>query len=179
VATQGADQQAAPTAAGVILHGPHQLEAGLLTRGVGRSPWSAGGSPRRSAPAGWCAGSAASAPCRLSWWLTGCSVLRIRRLRAWCPTCRKAPSALANDAVVAGDGLTRWPSWEPSPPGRSGRSRRPCHPRATSRGHQRYPADSHGHSEKVADRAAPLLTWGGGGSRNCMACKRSLQDDLG
>jgi hypothetical protein len=29
------------------------------------------------------------------------------------------------------------------------RSRRPCHPRATRSGHERYPADNHGHSERT------------------------------
>jgi hypothetical protein len=31
---------------------------------------------------------------------------------------------------------------------------RPCHPRARSSGHERYQADSHGHSQRVAERAA-------------------------
>jgi hypothetical protein len=49
----------------------------------------------------------------------------------------------------------------------------PCHPRAISSGHQRYPADNHGHSEKAGGLGAPPLTWSGGGGRNCMACKGS------
>ena len=53
------------------------------------------------------------------------------------------------------------------------RSRRPCHPRAISSGHERYVADSHGHSEEAVGLGAGSLTWGGGGGRNCMACKGS------
>jgi hypothetical protein len=53
------------------------------------------------------------------------------------------------------------------------RSRRPCHPRAISSGHERYPADNHGHSEKTVGLGARALTCGGGGGRNCMACKGS------
>jgi hypothetical protein len=54
----------------------------------------------------------------------------------------------ASEALVTG---------RSSPSGRAGagaarreprRSRRPCHPRATSSGQQRYLADSHGHSER-------------------------------
>jgi hypothetical protein len=64
------------------------------------------------------------------------------------PPAAASPPALAHEAVVTGDG--------PHPPANPGavaakvqprRSRRPCHPRATSSGHQRYPAVSHGHSE--------------------------------
>ena len=49
-----------------------------------------------------------------------------------------------------------------------------CHPHATSSGHQRYPTDNHGHFEEAGGLGAPQLTWGGGGGRNCMACKGSL-----
>jgi hypothetical protein len=47
----------------------------------------------------------------------------------------------------AGTGLNLWTSWKLSLAGLglvviAG----PCHPRATSSGHERYPADSHGHS---------------------------------
>jgi hypothetical protein len=38
---------------------------------------------------------------------------------------------------------------------------------------QRYPADSHGHSNEAVGLGAPPLTWGGGAGRNCVACKRS------
>ena len=34
------------------------------------------------------------------------------------------------------------------------RSRRPCHPRAISSGHERYVADNHGHSEKAISQGA-------------------------
>jgi hypothetical protein len=59
-----------------------------------------------------------------------------------------------------------------SPAGRAGSHRRQVRatsfsravpPRAISSGHQRYTADRHGHCEKIADRAAPPLTWGGRG----------------
>jgi hypothetical protein len=36
------------------------------------------------------------------------------------------------------------------------RSRRPCHLRAIRSGHERYPADSHGHFEEAAGLAARL-----------------------
>jgi len=41
------------------------------------------------------------------------------------------------------------------------RSRRPCHPRAISSGHERYPADSHGHFEDAGGLTLlPDLEWG-------------------
>jgi hypothetical protein len=47
-------------------------------------------------------------------------------------------------------GLTLVPSWEAVAARRKHRRpRRPCHPRAISSGHQRYPADSHGHFERA------------------------------
>jgi hypothetical protein len=49
---------------------------------------------------------------------------------------------------------------------------RPCHPRAISSGHERYLTDGHGHFEgRWGGRRS--LTCGGGGGRNCMACKCS------
>ena len=86
----------------------------------------------------------------------------------------RALRALAHEAVVTEDG--------PHPLAELGavaarcehrRSRRPCHPRAISSGHERYPADSHGHFEEAVALGTRLLTWGGGGGRNCMACKGS------
>jgi hypothetical protein len=66
------------------------------------------------------------------------------------------PSRLAHEAVVTEDGP--YPSGragEPSPPGANNhRSRRPCHPRAISSGHQRYAADNHGHSKEAVGLAA-------------------------
>jgi hypothetical protein len=60
----------------------------------------------------------------------------------------RALRALGNDAVVTeegphprdqlGAGAVRW---------EHRRSRRPCHPRAISSGHQRYVAVNHGHFE--------------------------------
>src|SRR5688500_10489690 len=70
----------------------------------------------------------------------------------------------------------------PYPPPRAGaiapdakdrRSRRPCHPRAISSGHERYVAVNHGHFDRTGGLGALSLTWGGGGGRNCMACKGS------
>src|SRR5215211_5834021 len=43
------------------------------------------------------------------------------------------------------------------------RSRRPCHPRAISSGHERYAAVSHGHSKQAVALGSGSLTWGGGG----------------
>jgi hypothetical protein len=69
----------------------------------------------------------------------------------------RALRALAHDAVVAEVG--------PYPLAVLGavaatfeerRSCRPCHPRATSSGHQRYPADSHGYFEEAVGLAAQL-----------------------
>jgi hypothetical protein len=71
------------------------------------------------------------------------------------PALPRALRALGNDAAVAGDG--------PNLRGDLGavgtrcehrRSRRPCHPRAISSGHERYPADNHGHSEKTVAQGA-------------------------
>jgi hypothetical protein len=65
------------------------------------------------------------------------------------------PLRLANAAVVTAD----WPH-PPAEPGAVAarcehrRSRRPCHPRAISSGHERYPAVTHGHPERVAEQAA-------------------------
>jgi hypothetical protein len=76
-------------------------------------------------------------------------------VRVSLPNCREPLRALAHEAVVTEDG--------PHPLAELGaiaatserrRSRAPCHPRAISSGHQRYPADSHGHSEIAAERAA-------------------------
>jgi hypothetical protein len=62
----------------------------------------------------------------------------------------RALRALAHEAVVTVD--------EPRPLAELGavaarsepsRSRRPCHPRAISSGHQRYVAVSHGHSDRA------------------------------
>jgi hypothetical protein len=50
---------------------------------------------------------------------------------------------------------------------------RPCHPRAIGSGHQRYVADSHGHSAWTVHQDRPLLTWRSGTARHCMACRRS------
>jgi hypothetical protein len=63
---------------------------------------------------------------------------------------------------------------ESLPPGAKQRcSRRPCHPRAISSGHERSPADNHGHSKEAIGLDARSLTWGEGNGRNCMACKGS------
>jgi hypothetical protein len=76
----------------------------------------------------------------------------------------------------------RWSPGRASPSGQVGavaarrkhrRSCRPCHPRAISSGHQRCVADSYGHSAWTVDQYRPLLTWGGGAGRTCMACKGS------
>jgi hypothetical protein len=69
----------------------------------------------------------------------------------------RTPEALANNSVASDDG--------PHPLGQLGavaarwerrRSRRPCHPRAISSGHQRYPADNHGHFEEADGLGARL-----------------------
>jgi hypothetical protein len=67
---------------------------------------------------------------------------------------------LANEAVVTGHGphpraelgamAARW---------ETRRYRRPCHPRAISRGHERYVAVSHGHSREAVGLGARPLTW--------------------
>jgi hypothetical protein len=90
---------------------------------------------------------------------------------SWLP---RALRTLAHEAVVTED--------EPHPRAGWGaiaarcehrRSRLPCHSRAISSGHQRYPADTHGHSKAAVGLGANSLTCGGGGARNCMACKGS------
>jgi hypothetical protein len=69
-------------------------------------------------------------------------------------------SGAANEAVITEDG--------PHPPAELGgvgasceprRSHRPCHLRAVRSGRERYVADSHGHLEKVAERAASAWPW--------------------
>jgi hypothetical protein len=86
----------------------------------------------------------------------------------------RAFRALANEAMVTEDG--------PRPLAELGavaarrerrRSRRPCHLRAISSGHQRYVAVSHGSLETTVAPGSGSLTWGGGEGRNCMACKGS------
>ena len=80
----------------------------------------------------------------------------MERLRDWCPDLQRALRPLANDAVVAGD--------EPHVPRERGRRHQarasqfclPCHPRATSSGHERYPADSHGHLDEASRLGAGL-----------------------
>jgi hypothetical protein len=59
-------------------------------------------------------------------------------------------------------GLTLWPSWSGRPRYGRRRSRRPCHSRATSSGHQRYPADNHGYSERAIGPERTALSWGWG-----------------
>ena len=92
----------------------------------------------------------------------------------------RALRTLAHEAVVAGDG--------PHPLGQLGAVTVRCGassfssavpPRAISSGHQRYPADNHGHFEKLDGLGSTALTWGGGGPRNCMACKGSDRSALG
>jgi hypothetical protein len=96
------------------------------------------------------------------------------------PGCREPSGLLPTRQWSPGTALTLWASWVPSPSGAEHhRSRRPCHPRAISSGHQRYPADNHGHFEKLDGLGSTALTWGGGGPRNCMACKGSDRSALG
>jgi hypothetical protein len=90
------------------------------------------------------------------------------------PGFREPFRALANEKWLTEDGPHPLAGlgaiaarWKPR------RSCRPCHPRAISGGHQRYPADNHGHSQKTSGQGAPPLTWGRGEGRNCMACKGS------
>jgi hypothetical protein len=78
-----------------------------------------------------------------------------RGVRVSPPMPPRALRAFAHEAVVT-------KGWA-SPSSRAGavaarverhRSRRPCHPRAISSGHQRYPADTHGHSEEAVGLGA-------------------------
>jgi hypothetical protein len=78
------------------------------------------------------------------------------------PGCREPSGLLPTRQWSPGTALTLWASWVPSPSGAEHhRSRRPCHPRAISSGHQRYPADNHGHFEKLDGLGSTALTWGG------------------
>jgi hypothetical protein len=89
--------------------------------------------------------------------------------------CRRVVAG-AGAGLMAGSPDRPASRWPRSPGGRQWndrRSRRPCHPRAISSGHERYPAVSHGQFEEAGGLGAPPLTWGGGGGRNCMACKGS------
>jgi hypothetical protein len=70
-------------------------------------------------------------------------------------------------------GLTLRPSGAVAARHEHRRSRRPCHPRATSSGHERYPAVNHGHCHRGRCAARRPLTCGGKATRNCMACKGS------
>jgi hypothetical protein len=87
---------------------------------------------------------------------------RPRRLRGL-PTRRWSPRT----------GLTQQQSWSHAARCERRRSHRPCHPRATSSGHERYAAVNHGHSKQAVGLGSGALTWGRGGGRNCMACKGS------
>jgi hypothetical protein len=81
---------------------------------------------------------------------------------------------LANEWMLTEDGPHPTVRVEPTArPRTKRRSHRPCHPRATSSGHQRYLADSRGHSGRAVALGDPLLTCAGETGRNCMACKRS------
>jgi hypothetical protein len=88
----------------------------------------------------------------------------------------RTPSGLANDAVVAGDG--------PHPPDELGAvdrevrasSSSPAVPPACHK--QRSPAVCSGQSRSLREgrwAGRTSLTWGGGGGRNCMACKGSRE----
>jgi hypothetical protein len=60
------------------------------------------------------------------------------------------PLRLANEVVVTEGGPYAAVELEPSLPGAAPRrSRRSCHLRAMSSGHQRYAADSHGQFEEA------------------------------
>jgi hypothetical protein len=62
------------------------------------------------------------------------------------PGGREPPESWPQGGGSPRTGLTHRTSWAPSPSRANDRhSRRPCHPPATSSGHQRYPAVSHGH----------------------------------
>jgi hypothetical protein len=82
---------------------------------------------------------------------------RRRGVRVSPPDCREPSGLLPARRWVTDDG--------PRPPVELGavaatserrRSGRPCHPRAISSGHQRYPADSHGHFEEAGRLGARL-----------------------
>jgi hypothetical protein len=99
---------------------------------------------------------------------------RRARVRVSPPGCREPFGSWPRSGWSPKTGLTLWLRWEPSLPGAERRrSCRPCHPRAISSGHQRYPADNHGHSEWTDGLGSTVLTCGGRGARNCMACKGS------
>jgi hypothetical protein len=86
------------------------------------------------------------------------------------PACREPAGLLPTRRWSPRTGLTHWTSWEPSPPrANDRRSRRPCHPRATSSGHELYPAVSHGHSQATVELGTGPLTWTAGTARHCMA----------
>jgi hypothetical protein len=67
----------------------------------------------------------------------------------------RALRALVNDALVTRDGPHLPAELEPLLQGwEHCGSRRPCHPRAISSGHERYLADNHGHSERITELVA-------------------------
>jgi hypothetical protein len=100
--------------------------------------------------------------------------------------CREPAGLLPTMRRVTEDGLTLRTSWEPSPPRASDcRSRRPCHPRATSRGHEPYPAASRGSLRNVCRAGRPPLTsgveqaetaWHEGGQGLYRPCRARLAD---
>jgi len=71
--------------------------------------------------------------------------------------------------------------WRPYAPSHAGGGSWGTPRGAPPSGHtsQRYPADTHGHFEKLDELGSTALTWGGGGPRNCMACKGSDRSALG
>jgi len=107
-------------------------------------------------------------------WL--CDEKALERLRAWCPSYREPFGLMAARRWSPGAGLPLWPSWSHRRQVKHRRPRRPCHLRAISSGHERYPADSHGQLKEAVGLAGSSLTWGGGAGRNCMARKRSGQN---
>jgi hypothetical protein len=70
-------------------------------------------------------------------------------------------------------------SWNRRCHANDSRARRPCHPRATCSGHQRYRADNHGHFGDGRLAGRWRLTWNTETARNCMACKGSCRRWIG
>jgi hypothetical protein len=73
------------------------------------------------------------------------------------PLCHEPEGLAATDEAIAGDGphLLVEPG-AVAATSEHHRSRRPCHPRAISSGHERYLADSHGHLERAGMLATCL-----------------------
>jgi hypothetical protein len=102
---------------------------------------------------------------------------RKAEIRGSHPSCREPSGLLPMRQWSPGTGLT--PAAELGAVAARCEHRRPCHPRATSSGHERYPADNLGHSKRsLSGLPAPDLGVRGGPKLHGMQGGRSCRVGL-